>query len=223
MQEIAESGDLGFDGYIAFQCIYLLGIKSTTDILDRSVLGIARKMGLPNSIGFTEYYFYEEILFVVSIILELEDTKQYMQHIISLYENAFPDQERVATQKVSSKMLGIMGGIARERMRHAGITSSLDVEECVKYEDIRIKEYVPYIQEHVSCVAEIPGSGLSMGLEPRDHPLKKYLGVVSDNFCRVLNIESNNLYQVMLVQNSVMIIYSTLLEMANKITSKVNT
>jgi hypothetical protein len=181
-----ESSGIDINCYIAASCLKALGYSASDDSIQGSVVYLAASQN--SAISYTEQYFYEEAIYYLLTSLEAEDS----YGLISTLKAMVSKDPSLATNISHDEILKCIKqsciSIAKERAARLGASLSYSDAQISSLLDQR---FMDYKSSHIASMeAEEPlnTTGFSVGLSPRDHPLKIYLGQVADNMLDSLGV-----------------------------------
>ncbi len=195
----------------------LAGMDPSKESIQVSVLGIAKKSGLLQGIDYTEDFFYEEVLFCIEVIAEAQDKFGIIQKMVSRCESVLQISDPRSSEEIVIAMLAMAEQAARERMGLVGIRPVRNEGYFERLQQKRLREYASLLTDSISCPEPIPTENMTIGLEPRNHPEKVYLGQVADNLCEALGIGG---LDSTALQIGLLAKYTSLLEVMNSTASE---
>jgi len=198
LKKIVESGDLGLRGVVAYDCFVALGFSPTPQWLRRSILAEIRYASGDQSVEFTDEYFFEEVIFLFHLAMELEARLQYISFLaskgLSKWESLAREHGIDISEMNAVGVLSTMNHLAHslylERCFCAGVRALLDESAFVDAMKQRATEYLPLITDHLRATTLEPLENWTMGFSPRRQLFQLYLGAVADNLMRSLGLKS---------------------------------
>lgn len=199
-EESSDNKNTSLNCKIAASCFRCSGYSSDEDSLDNTVVSILQSQNL--KVSFKEYYFYEEAAFYLMNTLEIDQRFDLIDTYISLFDKSPDNTEEAVEYEILKCLKSSAMKIAADRLRLVGIHRTLSDKELSAFIDQRYLEYEKLAKNQIACPEPIQLDKITIGLTPRDHPLKIYLGAIADNISNSLAIDKEN------------VLYLTLLEIA---------
>lgn len=208
--------------YVVKGCFDLtLGTRSYEQYRDRSILGLARKV-LPD-VEFTEKYVYEEIIFCIELAREADLKYNFITNVgrFVYRDMSIPlTSESFNSEDIVSFMLGSGYTISSGIMSFMNISPENSEQWFSEFWQERITSYEQLYQENLSCYEPLEYTDMALGFEPRNHPLLRYLGAVSDNLSISLGVndsEELRSYYCTMLAPFIMTRYTSFLKVASNL------
>ena len=198
--------EIDINCYIATSCLKALGYTSQPENISQSVVGMAHSQN--NNIGYTEKYFYEEAIYYIQTSLESEES----YGVISKFQSLVSQDKSLAAHIDHNEILKCIKStcitISKERVLATGLQITLTDSQISDLLDNRFLEYKDSHLNQMESEEPINNNGFSIGLSPRDHPLKVYLGCVADNMSSSLNISKDDAMSLTIIETALMASYT---------------
>lgn len=207
-----DEGDVNI--HIASGCLTGIGYTSEIKNINTSILGIAKREAPLSHIEYTEEYFFEESVFYLMTILELEENLKYIESIINIYIKTGVDENDIIYENILSNIKSLCLITARKRIKALNLNPKMNEAQLIKYFDDKYYEYTENFLNHVQCKSPVTHGHWSVGVTPRDHPLKIYLGNISDNIASSVGLTENEKMLSPLFEVATLGLYSTILSAA---------
>lgn len=213
-----DDGDINI--HIASGCLAGIGYTSEIANINTSILGIVKQEEPLSHIQFTEEYFFEESVFYLMTILELEENLKYIESIINIYIETGADENDIVYQNILSNIKSLCLITARQRIQALHLKPKMNEAQLIQYFDDKYYEYTENFLNHVQCKSPVTYGHWSVGVSPRDHPLKIYLGNVADNIASSVGLSKEDKLLLPLFEVATLGLYSTILSAAQSAGNK---
>ena len=208
--------------YVVKGCFDLtLGTRSYEQYRDRSILGLARKV-LPD-VEFTEQYVYEEIIFCIELVREADIKYDFITNVGRFVYRDMSirlTSENFNSNDVVSLMFGSGHTISSAILSFMNIHQKCSEQLFSEFWQERITSYEQLYQENLSCSEPVEYTDMALGFEPRNHPLLRYLGAVSDNLSTSLGVDDSeelHSYYCAMLAPFIMTRYTSFLSVASNL------
>lgn len=202
----STSDEIDINCYIAAACLKALGYTSQAENISMSVIGMAHSQN--SNIAYTENYFYEEAIYYLMTSLEAEESYEVISTLKKLVSQDQSLGMHINHDEILKCIKTTCIATAKERIVATGLRVTLADSKISNLLDKRFLEYKDSHIEQMESEYPINNSEYSIGLSPRDHPLKVYLGSVADNMSSSLNIQTDDGISLTLIETALMASYT---------------